>query len=560
MATAKSVLTIDVEDASFKRFAESFKKFQDSVSAATKGVKDLGSEGAKSAQKANVAWEKFTKAMKDLKNNLHDNIEAMKEMARWSGQVASNFTNIAFNAAKWVAFGAIGGGFGLGAFAESVSSRRKEAQGLNVTTGELRAAEVSFNRYFDTKAVLNSLANLATDRSKAYAFAQFGLTGYGKSPADLLPQLLPKIIAEFQKRGANQAAYQSLNLQEFGLSPNDMRVLLKDSGKELNEAMKKFAQNIVKYTTLDQEDKVIQDFMVALHDAGQVIETALVKGLQPIMLRLPALSAAVADFFKTLLESDEFKKWMDELADKIRDFAKYLSSTEFKEDIQAFLNGVKKITNAMLWIADHVPTKENLSRKDIEVSPWLDWFIKKNNQLWGADETKPDKNEPAAKKVSFNADQSRKIETALGFFQQQGLTRNQAIGIVANLQRESGLNPTAQGDLNKKTGEYEAYGIAQWHKDRQEDFAKAFGHSIKQSTIEEQMKFVLYELQNKEIRYGEMLKSAVSPTQATAAYLASERPQDRTGELAQRNAIAISINNNTGGSAVVSASQLGTAQ
>jgi hypothetical protein len=89
---------------------------------------------------------------------------------------------------------------------------------------------------------------------------------------------------------------------------------------------------------------------------------------------------------------------------------------------------------------------------------------------------------------------------AFDFFIKQGWTPEQAAGIVGNLQAESGkeLNIKAVGDKDKKTGEFKAFGIAQFHPERQELFKKKFGKDIRESTFEEQLQFVQHELETTE--------------------------------------------------------------
>ncbi|WJN74363.1 phage tail tip lysozyme [Burkholderia anthina] len=70
----------------------------------------------------------------------------------------------------------------------------------------------------------------------------------------------------------------------------------------------------------------------------------------------------------------------------------------------------------------------------------------------------------------------------------KGWTREQAAGIAANLWAESMYNPGAIGDNGH------AYGIAQWHEDRQAEFKKRFGIDIRKSTLDQQLQFVDYEL------------------------------------------------------------------
>lgn len=92
---------------------------------------------------------------------------------------------------------------------------------------------------------------------------------------------------------------------------------------------------------------------------------------------------------------------------------------------------------------------------------------------------------------------------ALSYFQSQGWTKEQAAGLAANLLRESSLNPNAVGDHGA------AYGIGQWHADRQAEFKKIFGKDIRGSSLDEQLAFVQYELtKGNEKTAGDKLRSA----------------------------------------------------
>lgn len=95
------------------------------------------------------------------------------------------------------------------------------------------------------------------------------------------------------------------------------------------------------------------------------------------------------------------------------------------------------------------------------------------------------------------------------FFQSKGWSKAQAEGMAARLMKESSLSPTAVGDNGQ------AYGVAQWHPDRQADFAQYAGKDIRQSTLEEQLDFMNYELtRGKERAAGDMLKQTVSANAA----------------------------------------------
>jgi len=119
---------------------------------------------------------------------------------------------------------------------------------------------------------------------------------------------------------------------------------------------------------------------------------------------------------------------------------------------------------------------------------------------------------------------------AVAFFQGKGWTKEQAAGIVANLRQESQMNPGAVGDSGK------AYGIAQWHPDRQASFAKWAGKDIRQSNLNEQLAFVDHELrQGTEQAAGRKLASAKTAQEAgSIVSRLYERPANADTEAARR--------------------------
>jgi hypothetical protein len=129
---------------------------------------------------------------------------------------------------------------------------------------------------------------------------------------------------------------------------------------------------------------------------------------------------------------------------------------------------------------------------------------------------------------------------AISYFMSQGWTQDQAAGIAANLQEESSFNPNAIGDNGS------AYGIAQWHPDRQRAFAALMGKPIQGSTFDEQLQFVQYELtKGSDVfarRAGQMLKSVNNAGQAGAVVSQFyERPGAVQEAMAKRGNMAASL-------------------
>lgn len=123
---------------------------------------------------------------------------------------------------------------------------------------------------------------------------------------------------------------------------------------------------------------------------------------------------------------------------------------------------------------------------------------------------------------------------AMQFFTSKGWTPAQAAGIVGNLQAESGANlkTNAVGDGGK------AYGIAQWHPDRQANFKKAFGKDIRQAGFNDQLAFVQWELEHTELAAAEKLRQARTPQEAAAIF---DRYYERSSGAHIKNRVANSV-------------------
>ena len=120
-------------------------------------------------------------------------------------------------------------------------------------------------------------------------------------------------------------------------------------------------------------------------------------------------------------------------------------------------------------------------------------------------------------------------QTAMSFFMGVGWTKEQAAGIVANLIGESGL----QTIIYNKGGSG-AFGLAQWLGVRKTKLAEFTKKDVEQTTIDDQLRYVQYELTTTEINAGNKLKLAKTPEDAAdVVLLYYERPSDSEKVVAQ---------------------------
>ena len=139
----------------------------------------------------------------------------------------------------------------------------------------------------------------------------------------------------------------------------------------------------------------------------------------------------------------------------------------------------------------------------------------------------------------------QKADMMMKFLMKQGLSPVAAAGLAANFQAESGFNPAAVGDSGK------AYGIGQWHPDRQAKFKDVMGFDIQGSSIFDQAKFAVWELNNTHKKAGRLMDAAGSAGESGAAGSRFyEIPRDAEGEAAKRSALASLIYGRAGASSL----------
>ena len=524
MAT-KSVIEIDVLDEKFQAFAAAFEKYQNALKSMPADWQKVNETANRGAQNLNKELVKANKNQKDLNKSATDSNVAFRNAARTTGQIASNLASAAVSVAKWLTFGAIGGGFGLGGLASSASDYRRQAQGLGVSTGQLRSANVNLGRYINPEATLGNIAEIQSDLSRRQILGRLGGQAE-QNPAEMLPQLIKSAIEQFKTGGKTQQYAEAMGLTQI-FSMEELRRLSSLTEKELSETIAQYQKSRKALEVDDAASKAWQDFWVQLKLAGNTIEVSFIKNLEKITPQLIKLSETVTNAITSLLSSKEFES-------AVKDFANYLNSAEFKDDVKSFFSALKNLAEFINSTFGFVKNRKEDLRQLGE-------------RVFGTS------TDIAAREAK--TPEELQMQTAQ-YFMGKGLSKVQAIGLTANLQAESGLNTAAVGDSGK------AYGIAQWHPDRQAEFQKQFGHSIKTSTFKEQLDFIIYELNNRESAAREQLLKATTIPEAVKAGVAYERPKDTAGETARRINIAnkIEVNVTTTAGSDITASAKGLPQ
>lgn len=623
MPIKRSVVEIDVKDERFKSFMASYQKYQTTlqktpgawaaVNSTNKDqlktmqmmtaallaqadvmrrVSSAQSESSNKASKMADAWKSIAQYTKDSGRHLQDNVT---RLMRWTG-ITSALGGLTTGASVW----------GLERLAQSAGAGRRSSMGLGATYGQQSAFGLTYNRVIDAPGFMGSIS---TARGNIASGSAASLYALGMNPmgggntGDMANEALARIRVLAQKTPESQLgiAVQSHMLGEHGIGVEDMRRLKTMSDQEFESYRKQYSKNAGDLNVGDKTLKAYQDFDNILEQAGQKLKTSLIHGLVALQEPLTKLSDAFSDFLTRFLASDGFKGVIEGIAKGLNRFADYIGSPSFQKDMDTFVATIGQIAAGLVralkwlslipgdstsgsappmardtpghWLYKDRPDPTNPGFTALPPSPVKASAVQNNqspgNMGWTGIKDFVT-NMPWMPSMGRNpwkgGGESVKHDELVQKLMAKGWSEEQARGIAANIMAESGGRTDIPGDGGQ------AYGLAQWHPDRQAMFKKVFKKDIRGSSADDQIAFIDWELRNSEAAAG--MRLARSQERGDAAAIVSryyERPLAVDEAARNRAASArgqgagtapitgtrIVIENNTGGNANVSTSQMG---
>lgn len=371
----RSVLDIEVNDSAFRDYKRSFDDY-------AKLVKGLPNDFAKSwalLQKQRGAFNEMVAAMVSRKYLEQQRAAAQKEadrltrsqadywrsIAKSSKEFAGHIASTTLSLAKWAGplsivtglLGAAGGLFGLDRLAGGVSAQRRGAMGLGIRYGQGRAFGLDFGRFVDANSLLGNVSGALYDAtSPGYT----GLLAAGiKQPflqshnaAEVSQELLHRLPGLFAgtPREFVGAKAHALGIDQL-LSGEDIVRYLNASPAERRAQEQAYGRDASALGLDPKAQRAWQDFMTAMDRAGQGIETTFVRGLAPLTEPLSKLSAAFEHAAEAFLGSDAVKGAIEGITKGLEQFASYVGTPQFQEDLRSFVDGIsfaaKKIVSAL---------------------------------------------------------------------------------------------------------------------------------------------------------------------------------------------------------------------
>jgi hypothetical protein len=370
--SVKSIYEVDVQSPSFALFQERFKKYQEALKNMPAAWAKVGAATEESATHiqsivaAMMAHADLAKHLADQEKRRRkieeDSAFSWGKIARSSKDVFSTVTRTTASLLKWVGIGGIVGGllgagglWGIDTLANRVGSGRRGALGLGVVYGEAQSFKTNFARLVDPDAFLGGVNTALTDVSQRWSLYGAGLHEdqlKGKDTAQVGAMLIPylKNIADHTPTAMLGQLLQARGLGNLGVSVQDLERLKNTSPAEIAGLIKAWQADQKTLGLRDDTAKRWQDLDTQLSRAGAQIENVFVRGLEPLVPAFTALSGSVVKGLTELLSDPKLKDDITSFGYAIEGAAKYIASGQFTTDIHTFVDDVHYAANKMVSV------------------------------------------------------------------------------------------------------------------------------------------------------------------------------------------------------------------
>ena len=306
-------------------------------------------------KKTSGASNFLSKASKDAKSLAGHLKDATTSLLSW-GSIVGVFTGLA----------GAGGLWGMNRLAGSASAQRFTAMGLGTTAGGLNSAAVNFQSALGNPVgTLGAIRDAQADLGKRWTFNAMGVDA-NQDPTKLLPEMIKSARDIFVKNGSTQQGAEAYGLTNY-FTIDDLNRFKKMSDAEIDAMAKQAAVDTQKLQVSDRQLKQWQDFNIQLDRSKVSISNTFIRGLAPLTPELTKLSDAFSGAIDTVLKSPELGKWIDSLAGGIQKFGNYLASPSFKSDVDAFMSAVEKLGKVIMSVIGWI-TGDSSSSADLQAN------------------------------------------------------------------------------------------------------------------------------------------------------------------------------------------------
>ncbi|HDJ8923508.1 TPA: transglycosylase SLT domain-containing protein [Escherichia coli] len=296
----------------------------------------------------------FDKYLSGLGKNAKQTLKTYKQINSTLRTTTSRLNNLFKTTVSWgtkLAVMGVAGPFGFGMMARNVVEKQKNADELQATPGELKAAESTYSPYFS--GVGNLLNTLAAAQNDTQHPAYNGLIGLGINPkkgaAENLPVLLERVAAlakEYEGTGLTQGMLNGMGLGWVNFGFANQLVKYQDKIPELNkEFLLRASQNDSLLTS--GHTSQYQNLTSNLENNWDRLTSGFQGALAGNAYPLIRISNGATNAALNFMNGESFKRILTDVETGLDKLGKYVNGPDFYNDLNNFAGNVAKVTKAL---------------------------------------------------------------------------------------------------------------------------------------------------------------------------------------------------------------------
>lgn len=296
----------------------------------------------------------FDKYLSGLGKKAKQTLKTYKQINSTLRTTTSRLNNLFKTTVSWgtkLAVMGVAGPFGFGMMARNVVEKQKNADELQATPGELKAAESTYSPYFS--GVGNLLNTLAAAQNDTQHPAYNGLIGLGINPkkgaAENLPVLLERVAAlakEYEGTGLTQSMLRGRGLGWVNFGIANQLVKYQDKIPELNkEFLSRASQNDSLLTS--GHTSQYQNLTSNLENNWDQITSGFQGAMSGNSVQLIRISNGVKNAGLNFLNGENFKRILTDVETGLDKLGKYVNGPHFNNDLNNFAENVAKVVKAL---------------------------------------------------------------------------------------------------------------------------------------------------------------------------------------------------------------------
>lgn len=361
----KSIVEIDIDDTKFKEWLATAHKLTLGINAptgASSSASDtkFNAEKEKQHKKDKTEWAEVNSYRKQEARSRKDNLEGLKNFTSSVGSFSASLAKWSLGIGTGVVAGA---GFGYMRGARETQDEFRRSKELGVNVGQMKALQDTLSPLLDVNTTLANFAEAATSTLKNVSLNLLSQEErLGKTPAEMMLAMIPKLKAELTKVGGNDIALQQyMEANKLtDLFSMDAIKSLKNNSNEFINTLLQLAQSNVK--ALNLTDKQQEDY-AKLNTAFTLEMDKFTQDLKRLTVELtPEIGKLITEFStfaKDAMNTGTFKESIIALGEGIKGVAEYVASGQLLQALKDFENGVRGVADFFGWTTKSA-SKENL--------------------------------------------------------------------------------------------------------------------------------------------------------------------------------------------------------